>query len=336
MKKRIAALLLAALVCGGAFAGCAKPEETRVMWVAQTDVMPDAFETYLDWAKYRILSDYGIDYNQVKDQPISGESGQTTAEAVRSAAETQALRDALVNVIYDEQGLSYDADAKADAAEIYDSYAAGYESKSAFKSALKKYGLSEKEFKGICEQQARENQAAEALYEANKTEYEEQNLRIELVANYGRVKQISISKYDADGNALTGDALEAAKAKYEEALGKAQAGEDFDALVEQYSESRITEEQKTFGTIFRWSDLQSEELRSLFADAQVGQIVSGELTDSFYIAQVLTNDDDAVFEQYRDTARQSIAEKLLDQELSKRVGNTPYYYYEDRIDALMK
>ena len=114
--------------------------------------------------------------------------------------------------------------------------------------------------------------------EEKKAEYDE---------NYRRVKHILFKTNDlTDDTDEEGNVTESVddkkaliKAKYEEALAKAQAGEDFEALIEEYSDDSMDVEK---GYIFKKGDMVSE-FETAAWDLAVGEIATCESTYGWHI-----------------------------------------------------
>lgn len=114
--------------------------------------------------------------------------------------------------------------------------------------------------------------------EAKKAEYDE---------NYRRVKHILFKTNDLtddtddDGNVTkTVDEKKAEiKATYEEVLKKAQAGEDFEALIEEYSDDSMDKDK---GYIFKKGDMVTEFEEAAW-DLAVGEIATCESTYGWHI-----------------------------------------------------
>lgn len=129
-----------------------------------------------------------------------------------------------------------------------------------------------------------------------------------------RAKHIYINSRDADGNPLTGQALEEAKAKAEEAYQKLQSGSDFDALVQEYGEDPGMEENPD-GYVFNRGMMITE-----FEDAAY-QLDAGEISEvvttpiGFHIIKVEETLPYLPFEE----AKADLKDKLSNQKLEDSI-----------------
>ena len=138
-----------------------------------------------------------------------------------------------------------------------------------------KAGLIEEHLKELLYGDESENAISE---DAKKAEYDE---------NYRRVKHILFKTNDLtddtdeDGNVTkTADEKKAEiKATYEDVLARAQAGEDFEALIEEYSDDSMDKDK---GYIFKKGDMVTEFEEAAW-DLPVGEIATCESTYGWHI-----------------------------------------------------
>ena len=106
-----------------------------------------------------------------------------------------------------------------------------------FEDYLENFGLTERQFRNLVARDYYIEALQEYYFGANGEKApSEEEMHQAFDENYFRVKHILISDKDATGADLTGDALAEKQALVQEVQDKLAAGEDFDALMEQYGE----------------------------------------------------------------------------------------------------
>ena len=106
-----------------------------------------------------------------------------------------------------------------------------------FEDYLASFGLTERQFRNLVARDYYIEALQEYYFGANGEKApSEEEMHQAFDENYFRVKHILISDKDATGADLTGDALAEKQALVQEVQDKLAAGEDFDALMEQYGE----------------------------------------------------------------------------------------------------
>ena len=130
-----------------------------------------------------------------------------------------------------------------------------------------------------------------------------------------RVKHIYINNCDASGQPLTGQALKNAKAKAEEALKKAKAGGDFDALIAEYNEDTGMTKNPD-GYVFTHGEMISDFEKAAYAleEGKVSNLV--ETTIGFHIIRV----EEKLPYQTFEMAMSGITKKLTNNKLESTIN----------------
>ncbi len=154
--------------------------------------------------------------------------------------------------------------------------------------------------------------ALQAYYDSHMDEFAFDGLR---------AKHIYINSRGADGNPLTGQALEEAKAKAEEAYQKLQNGSDFDALVQEYGEDPGMEENPD-GYVFNRGMMIAE-----FEDAAY-QLGAGETSGvvttpiGFHIIKVEEPLPYLPFDEAKADLKEKLDNQKLEEAISSKMANT--------------
>lgn len=339
MKKRVIALVTLVILSFGMLVGCAKKEE-RIMWVGDRNIMSEEYTRYINWTKFSALKETGKTYAESKNTSLQSNEGQITTyeNIIFEDSQRLVLRVALVEKLRAENGLSDDAKVKGKAEELYQNLLKEFENKNQYGETIKKYNLTDKDVKAILLNEAREKQLAETIYlKTIDPSLIETATKMEMALNYGRLKLIIISKIGAKEQPLDDEQLKAKKAKYEEALKKAQSGENFDDLITKYSDAQPgTDESRKYGYVVRWSEFQeNEEQLQFYNETPVGTVAGRETDSNYYILQKLAPEEKEVYELYKEKAYAAMCMRELDILLGKETEKVPYYLYEDLAKGLM-
>ncbi len=215
---------------------------------------------------------------------------------------------------YDEYGLSFDADRQA-YIDSYVNYYWSYVSQS-----YEPQGCAESSYRNIVTNSFKQSQLFLTLYgEGGEREVPVQDLRALFDEQYAHANLIQVDASDDEGNALTGDELDAKVEEAEKMVEELKDGADFETVKSDYAaaqkeegeeetSSETTQDEETADTSFYLladSTYYPEGLvTALFgADAgDYGKYNDGEGT--IYVWAKLANDDEG-FETYRDTILQN-------------------------------
>ena len=261
MKRTVAAILLLA-VCASLFACTARsPVYASLGKYEITEAMYEYWLSYYKSRFYASLSEYGLitgDYDESSWQ-LSPDGERTLGEQVKDHVDEQIRQMLVCSVLYDEKGFGDDADTKALLSSTVEEFlsddisAAG--SRAELNGILAGVGCNINTLRRILEFEARAMIVADRLFGDGGT-YAVTDAERETYYqdNYHRVKHIIINnsyKYVLDDNGepkmdiytgryvteeLTGEEKAEKQNLAQSLYERAAAGEDFEALIEEYGE----------------------------------------------------------------------------------------------------
>ncbi len=231
------ALICAALVFLASVNGL-KVSRT-VLNVGESNVTEAEFKYYLENVKYEMLSDAKVDTNDekaVKDFWKSDIDGKKASEVAKEKA--------LEDVIFTETAVAKAKEAKVSLSDTELANIKAYLTPEVVEGMKDSIGADADTLEKIMEKEALVNAYREHLAKATDSPITPDADKIEAKAteDYAQVKHILILSQpeqlvDEEGNEIDAEKYKKdAKAKADEVLKKALAGEDFDALVTEYGE----------------------------------------------------------------------------------------------------
>ena len=239
--KRIAATAVMTAVCLGATMQIGLPavayeikeaaDAPVMMTVNGVEIHKGEYAQHFNYVKTQMENMYGMGPYIWSMQPDAEQSLVASTDEVCMLASIAAAK-------FHELGLELGADKaweyKSFQKEIGEMVAAqGMD----FEDYLKTFGLTERQFRNLVARDYYIEALQEYYFGANGEKApSEEEMHQAFDENYFRVKHILISDKDATGADLTGDALAEKQALVQEVQDKLAAGEDFDALMEQYGE----------------------------------------------------------------------------------------------------
>ena len=239
--KRIAATAVMTAVCLGATMQIGLPavayeikeaaDAPVMMTVNGVEIRKGEYAQRFNYVKTQMENMYGMGPYIWSMQPDSEQALVASTDEVCMMASIAAAK-------FHELGLKLGADKaweyKSFQKEIGEMVAAqGMD----FEDYLKTFGLTERQFRNLVARDYYIEALQEYYFGANGEKApSEEEMHQAFDENYFRVKHILISDKDATGADLTGDALAEKQALVQEVQDKLAAGEDFDALMEQYGE----------------------------------------------------------------------------------------------------
>ncbi|MBQ4574295.1 MAG: peptidylprolyl isomerase [Clostridia bacterium] len=225
--NRLLALILALLMLAS-LASCSDKNEFANEEDARTVLTLGKYEVPYD--EYRYL------YMNYKQQIDNGDESYWEEHPEREADLLEYVHDALLLnygtlALADEYDIKITAEEKASILEIENERIASIGSEEAFLLALEGSYMSRRVFRSMIELQYIEEKLYNQLTAemANIIPSDDATVEADIAKNFVRIQQIMIINDD-------GDDREANRTQAEEILSKLQAGEDFEALMTQYSE----------------------------------------------------------------------------------------------------
>lgn len=309
MKNIKLAAVLAA--CAISMAGCANPN-SAVVTVGETKVSGKALDFYITQ-----LMNRGSNFDSYKKQ---------AAEDVENML--------LVNAVSKAQGLTLSDEEQDRLNSSIIRIRQQMGGKKEFDKTIKKYGVSEDFVKELLASSAYENKIIESLGDITPTDDE---IKQYFTDNYLRAKHVLITTQDM----TTGEEKdkEAAKATADEVLAKAQAGEDFDALITQYNEDPGMSSNPD-GYVFTDGEMV-QAFEDKTKELQPGEIGMCETDYGYHIIKRLALDEtpelfETLFEDNKSAAEEAAEQAKLDNAVIEKAGeyNIKYEINEDAINNL--
>lgn len=238
--KRLIAMLLASVMCLSLLVGCGGKTTADntpvVITVDEEEVKASELAAYIIYNMQYYQSMLGMDASYFADAEVF--------DGMKENCKEQAVSYRAVNKLAEQLGVKLDKDDQATLAENkkaneeYMGAETGSFAKwlkysvkgdeNPFVTYLNSFGYTEELYDANCETVQLESAIGDYYYDNGDTaDY--------FKKNYVHAKSILIADTDDDGQALTGDKLEKAKAKAEKVLKRIQDGEDFDKLWEKYN-----------------------------------------------------------------------------------------------------
>lgn len=226
--------------------------DTVVANVGEYEITKSEFEFYLQGIKQQMQ---GTELSTEEDWHTKEIDGKLAIEV----AKEEALNNALYNIayieIYKNMGHKIGAEEKKAIKETKDNIVAEYEQNGGYEEFLKTQGITDEFVDLLCESIYCSDQLYAEFTQGKDVSDERVNQHFEEnadeLAKYRTAKHVLISTQNIETGEAYDDAKKAeAKQKADEILKKAKNGEDFDALVNQYSEdpgSKTSPNGYTFG-----------------------------------------------------------------------------------------
>ena len=229
-KTRIVSLFVVAALLCTLFSGCSLFGGKTVLKIGGNRISEDVYASMLALTDSQLQQQFGFSFGTALDVTLD-EEGTTGADFLKDNTDSMLREFESVRIFAKQNGIKLSA---ADKKELADSKQAQIESaggKKAFIDQLAQNGFTEEMVDYVTECQFLYGLLYENLFTAGK-EYAPKidEIAVNLANNYVRVKHILVlCDQGAEDEAEK-------KAKAEDALRRARAGEDFDALVKEIGE----------------------------------------------------------------------------------------------------
>lgn len=342
--KRILAMVVASAVVAGVTMTYGIPNikykeikssEPVVMTVNGDPVHADELRAYLKYNKMSVenmLSYCGMDDSIWSDPSM----GSMMVQQLFQAASQQAIKVRVVNQEFKNLGLKLTR-AESEEAEQRVALLGDQE---AFQSWLDSIGYTKDIYNNTIAISAYASAIQDAYYGDNGTKTNTQAIMDQFNETYLCAKHILVKSIDDSYNPLTGDTLTAAQNKANEALEKANAGEDFDTLIAQYNEDPGMEMYPE-GYVFTEGDRVDEFYQGAKA-LEPGQTSTSLVESSYgwYIIQREPLTEDQLTDDIKEVLIQQITGKTFMDEITELMDAADVEYTEDygeaTYDNLMK
>lgn len=316
-----------------------KSSEPVVMTVNGDPVHVDELRAYLKYNKMsmeNMLSYYGMDDSIWSDPTM----GTMMIDQLFQTASQQAIEVRTVNQEFKNLGLKLTRAESEAAQERMEADVALFGGQEAFQAWLDSVGYTKDIYTNLMAISAYAGAIQDAYYGDNGTKTNTQAIMDAFNDNYLCAKHILVQSIDSSYNPLTGDALTAAQNKANEALEKANAGEDFDSLIAQYNEDPGMEMYPE-GYVFTEGDMVDEFYQGAKA-LEPGQ-TSTSLVESSYGWHIIQREpltEDQLTEDIKTALIQQITGKSFLDEITALMDAAEVEYTEEygepTYDNLMK
>lgn len=316
-----------------------KSSEPVVMTVNGDPVHVDELRAYLKYNKMsmeNMLSYYGMDDSIWSDPTM----GTMMIDQLFQTASQQAIEVRTVNQEFKNLGLKLTRAESEAAQERMEADVALFGGQEAFQAWLDSVGYTKDIYTNLMAISAYAGAIQDAYYGDNGTKTNTQAIMDAFNDSYLCAKHILVQSIDSSYNPLTGDALTAAQNKANEALEKANAGEDFDSLIAQYNEDPGMEMYPE-GYVFTEGDMVDEFYQGAKA-LEPGQ-TSTSLVESSYGWHIIQREpltEDQLTEDIKTALIQQITGKSFLDEITALMDAAEVEYTEEygepTYDNLMK
>lgn len=346
--KRILAMVVASAVVAGVTMTYGIPNikykeikssEPVVMTVNGDPVHADELRAYLKYNKMsmeNMLSYYGMDDSIWSDPSM----GSMMVQQLFQAASQQAIEVRVVDQEFKNLGLKLTRAESEEAEQRKEDDVALLGDQEAFQSWLDSIGYTKDIYNNTIAISAYASAIQDAYYGDNGTKTNTQTIMDKFNETYLCAKHILVKSIDDSYNPLTGDTLTAAQNKANEALEKANAGEDFDTLIAQYNEDPGMEMYPE-GYVFTEGDMVDEFYQGAKA-LEPGQ-TSTSLVESSYGWHIIQREpltEDQLTDDIKEVLIQQITGKTFMDEITELMDAADVEYTEDygeaTYDNLMK
>ncbi len=317
-----------------------------VLTVGESNITEAEFNYYLETVKYEMLSESGVDTTDekaVKDFWKSDIDGKKASDVAKEKA--------LDDIIYTETAVLKATEAGVVLSDTDSANISAMLTPETVESMKDTFGLDENDLKVLLEKEAlvsayRTQLAAETDSPVSP-KYED--IEAKAKEDYAKVKHVLILSQpeelvDAEGNEIDADKYkEEAKAKADEVLKKAVAGEDFEALIKEYGEDPGMESNadgyildKDGYTLDGQSQMVSEFTKGSFA-VKAGE-VNAELVESSYGWHIIKRYDiDAqseTFSTIKQKATDVLTADMFEEYINGLKGSTKYNVKENVLKSI--
>lgn len=346
--KRIAALAVASAVVAGVTVTYGIPNiqyksinssEPVIMTVNGDPVHTDEFRAYLKYNKMymeNMLGYYGYDDSVWTDEQM----GNTMVGQLFTMAEQQATYVRILNEEFHNLNLKLTREERENTAQQKREQIEQMGGQDMFDAWLESLDYTMPIYDNTLAASAYSVAIEQAYYGENGSKTTTQEILDKFNETYLCAKHILIQSIDGSGNELTGDALAQAQKKAEEALERVKAGEDFDALIQEYNEDPGMEMYPE-GYVFTEGDMVDEFYQAAKA-LEPGQ-TSQELVQSSYGWHIIQREpltEEQMTDAIRSQLIMEITGKTFDQEIDELMATADIQredsYGEQTYENMMK
>lgn len=239
MKKTFSLIIILTLVLG-ILSGCAGPAgNSYALKIGDKEISPMQYKASAISIKNQFITENGLEEtNDLWTQYVDTSYSSTVQQYLDAMVQTYLITYNLYAIHFDELGLSLDADTEAKIEADLQTYVERYGSREKLDEALKEQGFSYDEYRNQFYNEAKKSAVITYYFgpdsTVNPTSREEMKKYYD--EYYTKVKHIFLSTKDDQENDLTIPGKKEVGDKAEKVLKRAQSGENFEKLIEEFGE----------------------------------------------------------------------------------------------------
>lgn len=256
-----------------------------------------------------------INQSEVKFYQDTFGSMLDTSEGVTQGAIEYAIDDRIVLELSDKLDLELSEDEEDSVKSTVIRFRQSRGGLNAYKQYVKANGLSEDFVEDVFKAMA----LREKLKNEDQFDVTDEEMQQYFKDNYFRAKHILITTKDPQTGEEYDDAKkQEAKTKAEDILKRAQAGENFDTLMNENTEDPGSQSQPN-GYVFTYGEMVPE-FEDAVKNSEIGEITMCESSYGYHIIQRLALDEtQEIFDEGYNSAKNTIERKLQDEKFSSKI-----------------
>lgn len=292
-KKSLAALLLAGAIL---LTGCGSNTK-KIATVGDQKITQAELQFYMQAARQRVE--------------------EFNVEEIRQSALEQAKSNLVYTQVAKAMGIELTEEEKQQIVSYKKNVVASYGNEEKYKASLKTSKITDAFIDTLVDARFYQSKLISKMEETNPTTDEEMKAYFD--GHYRRAKHVLLLTQDmTTGAPLDADAIAKAKETADDVLKKAQAGENFDALVSEYSEDPGSASNPN-GYVFTDGDMVQEFQDGVDAlkPGEIGMVKSGY---GYHVIQRLALDEtQQMYEEDFEKAKSDISSKVKAQKLDEQI-----------------
>ncbi|PWM46495.1 MAG: hypothetical protein DBX47_02385 [Clostridiales bacterium] len=259
--KKVLSFIIAIVFCLSAASCSGNQKQKYIMTVGDTKYPIEPFAFITQYRRDIYYQNYVYSYGSGSGWPDQlektvSDDGTLYWEYILKESKDVYLEYIFVQQKFDEFGLSFTEAEQKEIDELYNAMVKDYTTnygEDIIKTICEKIGITEEEFKDFTTGYSyKASKISKYLFsEGGEYEITQEKMKSNYAENYRRFKYCIFPKTDSSGNALKVAELAEKEKKANEALDKADSGENFNEVIKAYSEAYtpikddMTQEQKT-------------------------------------------------------------------------------------------
>ena len=336
MKKLLNILSVVTLltVMLALFAGCSN--SSYIVTIEGEKVPSDFYKFAILNSKYEILSGLG---GSGSDTPAFWDTKYSEDKTIGNVAEEQAknliIGIQLIKNIFNDMGLSYTDEQKNGVTSDIDTFISNsFDGDKGYREYLRNLGITKTTFEASFWDPVTQTCVVEALYGENSEDPLTETFAKEYFGeNYSLVKHILIQNKDESGAALSESELNEKKKLAEDLLQKAKNGEDYDALMNEYSEDPGLASNPDGYLVDKVIGGWVQEFMDAAENMEIGELRLVESSYGYHIIKKLDkNSDPKFFDDEKDNLLNTLKRQKLSDKLMEIKENSTIEYNEKALE----